>query len=165
MINICDNTAEYLALLRLADSDFAQAEHCLLAIKEIEDRKVQFSLACHAVICYCRPFTSNRGVNTSKVNIDKSLLPEEINDDHNRIMAARNQIVAHTDVSWRKPQLSSYTASNGHCYAMAFKGFYYEHAIELGDIIRGLLPVVKQICLEEQIKCQGIISNIKTKSK
>jgi hypothetical protein len=92
---------------RLSSDDFEEARACLEALGSCAGDVTRRALISSAIVAYARPFTVNSGGANSEstpqlsVSLSKVLDPSEL-ELHERLLALRNEVVAHTDFD-RKP--------------------------------------------------------------
>jgi len=93
---------------RLSADDFKEASEYIKYISEVGDNDVlKRALLTAAVVCYARPFTNNQSVRTEESTSQLSVSPKKIfkTDElmlHEKLLALRNEAVAHTEYN-RKP--------------------------------------------------------------
>ena len=134
---------EYYAFMRLADSDFDSARRSIKSLSRVRHPDTVSAIIRDSLISYARPFTGNRGIIKKKnLRLLESLVPEKMLEAHKKIMDVRNQIVAHTDVSYRKPMVGKIKGKSSKLYPISYKGFYYEDLLKLPNILE---PLIKEL--------------------
>ena len=87
------------------------ARNILLLIQEHNDHPLVGPAFQFALIEYCKPYLNSYGINVDSkgkpktIKLDGSLVPKQYEELHCRIIAARNTINAHDDLTVKEPQL------------------------------------------------------------
>ncbi len=92
---------------RLSSDDFEEASQYISRANDVQDDVLRRGLLTAAIVSYSRPFTSNSGGAakhaTSQLRVPlRGLFTKEEQQFHKKLLALRNEVVAHTDYD-RKP--------------------------------------------------------------
>src|SRR4051812_28275480 len=102
-----DSYTAQLHRARLSSDDFEEASQYIARARKTRDDFLKRALLTAAIVAYARPFTPNSGglsrqaTSQLKVNLQRLYKPDE-RALHERLLALRNEVVAHTDYD-RKP--------------------------------------------------------------
>ncbi|MGE3809563.1 MAG: hypothetical protein AB7K24_33280 [Gemmataceae bacterium] len=125
---------DQLALAHLALIDMERAQKSIELSQSANDPYLQAALFRDAVISYAKPFLSNRYSDNSKgLRISDNHVPQEFRGAHDEILALRDQLIAHTDMTVQKPKIDKYTGDNGPTYSMSVTGYetiHKDHLVE-----------------------------------
>ncbi len=134
---------EYYAFMRLADSDLDSALRSIKSLRRVKHPDSVSAIVRDSLVSYARPFTGNRGVVKKRnLRLIESLVPDELKTSHEKVMNIRDQIVAHTDVSYRKPIVGEFKGKSSKLYPISYKAFYYEDILKLPKILEPLIMMV-----------------------
>jgi hypothetical protein len=89
---------ELYAFHHLSLIDMQRVWESLDARRHARKKAVREALFRDAVVSYSCPFKTNRGV-FGKLKIDPILVPESLKPTHDEVVALRDQIVAHNDLT------------------------------------------------------------------
>ena len=96
-----------------------------------------------AVISYAKPFSSNRFSDQSKgLRISDNHIPKELTDTHKEVLALRDELIAHTDMTVQKPKIEKYQDDVGHNFSMTVSGYATIHKDHLIDPLLKLAKAV-----------------------
>jgi hypothetical protein len=92
----------------LAHGDMIRAKKNIARVAEISDKQLKDVLCRDAIISYCRPFANNKGkfIPTNLV-LPESFVPRGLRSKHKSILALRNDLIAHLDLSKQSASLSN----------------------------------------------------------
>lgn len=88
------------------------------------------------IIAYSRPFSSNRGPDSTRHRLSLEFVPQECRALHVELMDLRNRLFAHTDMSARKPVVKSYP---GNANFIAIRDADYATLLSRIDDIEALI--------------------------
>ncbi|MEP4892090.1 MAG: hypothetical protein ABJV04_18870 [Aliiglaciecola sp.] len=118
---------------RLCISDLQECIATLKLLDGLENDGLKLIVIKSAIVSYARPFKTNYGKYNKRLKQDaKSLIPSKYVAKHHEVMEYRDQFIAHTDISFRNPQLLN--DSIGHGIGM--------HLPELQDLIELSQPLI-----------------------
>ena len=76
-------------------------------LHEVQDGHLREALFRDAVICYAKPFSSNKGLSgKAGLRVSASFVPVTHNAAHAEVLALRNQLFAHMDIDKQAPRVS-----------------------------------------------------------
>ncbi|BEQ15764.1 hypothetical protein [Desulfoferula mesophila] len=105
--------------------DFDTALRTLRVLSRYRKNDVRYCLLRDIVITYCRPFSKNKGSNFHNSLRSKKFVPQIFLPFHTELMAVRNQLFAHTDLTYYRPQVVNWSTPGQIRFPMAFKGYDY----------------------------------------
>lgn len=145
-----ENRVEKYAFLRLYDHDLEMAIQTIKVLRRYRRKDVRFPLLRDIVVTYCRPFTESRGDGIRKdfLGVRKFENPE-MESLHNKLVNLRSELFAHTDLTFKKPQIANWSKGDKKWFPMAFKGFSYE---ELDSELPNIINLIKYV--QEDLKKQ-----------
>ena len=118
---------EKYAFLRLYEHDFEMALHTIKLLRRCRNKEVRYSLLRDIVVTYCRPFTESRGKDIKKDFLGfKKYESENMKALHARLMHLRGSLFAHTDLTFKNPQIANWSEGDRKWFPMAFTFFDYE---------------------------------------
>ena len=119
---------DQLALAHLALIDMERVQKSIGYLRDTDDEYLKSVLFRDAVISYARPFTSNRFSDQSKgLRISDNHVPKELADTHKEVLALRDELIAHTDMTLQKPKIEKYQDELGHNFSMMVSGYATIH--------------------------------------
>ncbi len=145
------NKIEKYAFLRLYAMDLKEALQTIRVLRRYRRKDVRFPLLRDIVVSYCRPFTESRGQGIKKDIHDVKFQNHDMELLHEELLTLRKQLFAHTDLTYKTPQISKWSKGGNKWFPMSFKGFNYDHLDEKMLEIKKLIEYV-QLKLKEQIK-------------
>jgi hypothetical protein len=102
---------QYIHLVSCGES-FNDARHTLQEIKQSRSHPLIGAAFQFAVIQYSKPYLNSRGI-AGKHKLDDRYIPPMHRDLHNRLIATRNQILAHADLTVMEAKLHVADISSG----------------------------------------------------
>ena len=125
---------DQLALAHLALIDMDRVQKSIECLRDTHDKYLKSALLRDAVISYAKPFSGNRFSDQSKgLRISDNHVPKELADTHKEILALRDELIAHTDMTLQKPEIGKRQDEVGHNYSMTVSGYetiYKDHLID-----------------------------------
>lgn len=132
-----------LALAHLALIDMERVQKSIEYFWDTDDKHLKSALLRDAVISYAKPFSSNRFSDGSKgLRIYGNIVPKELADTHEEILALRNKLIAHTDMTAQKPKVEEYQDEVGCNFSMTVSGY---EVIHKDHLIEPLLSLAKAV--------------------
>lgn len=143
MKNSYDEILEYYAFMRLADNDLLAARRSLDSLKRVKHPDSVCAIIRDSLISYARPFTANRGiVKKRNLRLMESVVPDSLKESHKKVMEIRDQVVAHTDVCFRKPMVGEIKGKSSRLYPISYKAFFYDDILRLPTLLEPLITKV-----------------------
>ena len=134
---------DQLALAHLALIDMERVQKSIEYLRDTDDKYLESALFRDAVISYARPFSSNRFSDQSKgLRISDNHIPKELTDTHKEVLALRDELIAHTDMTVQKPKIEKYQDDVGHNFSMTVSGYATIHNNHLIDPLLKLAKAV-----------------------
>lgn len=134
---------DQLALAHLALIDMERAERSVDYLLRSEDKYLKAALFRDAVISYAKPFLSNKFRDGTKgLRISTNHVPSELKNFHDEILALRDELVAHTDMTRQRPVIEKYEDKIGHNFSMTIKGY---ETIHEDHLVEPLLKLAKAV--------------------
>ncbi len=125
---------DQLALAHLALIDMERVKRSIGYLQETDDKGVRAALFRDAVISYAKPFTSNRYSDGKKgLRISENHVPKELLNIHKELVALRDELVAHTDMTLQKPVIEKFNDEVGDNFSVTVLGYetiHKDHLIE-----------------------------------
>jgi hypothetical protein len=141
---------ERWVFLFLALADMEMAIRSISTLPKTTDPWSVTTLARDAVVSYCRPFTSCRGVVCRKHKlVPERHVPDSERDFHQELMSYRDRVFAHSDLRPLKPELFDWPDSPTG-FALHLKGVGHEMLHVKGKQMLTLFRNVKKNIEEEQ---------------
>lgn len=72
------------------------------------------------ILSYCRPFKTSRG-KYGNYKLSQSFVPFEHKDLHDKLIKHRDNVLAHTDLTVRRPKLHEWKMNSGRLLPIVFK--------------------------------------------
>ena len=130
---------------RLYSIDFQRCKEILYRVQHVDTDSLRFPLIELAVICYARPFSSNRG-RRGKRQLKASIVPSEDRELHKLMLRLRNEAFAHTDREFRDPKVARWPIEAGKAaYPMAFANPDYSGLLRKVADIEALVMKVERV--------------------
>jgi hypothetical protein len=134
---------DQLALAHLALIDMERVQKSIEYLRTTNDEYLRSVLFRDAVISYAKPFTNNRFSDQSKgLRIGNNHVPRELADAHKEVLALRDELIAHTDMTAQKPAVEKYTDEVGYNFSMTVSGYEVIHKDQLVDPLLKLSKAV-----------------------
>jgi len=134
---------ERCAFYKLCDSDFITAQNSIALLKEFRESKVRHVFLRDIAVSYSRPFAGSKGVEVAKYVLKERFVPRKNLTLHKELIALRNQIFAHTDLTYRKPRVADFSCGNNRWFPMAFKAYDYDGLFAKIEDISGLIKEIQ----------------------
>ena len=110
---------------RLYRMDFEQAIHTLKIMKRYKKKDVRFTLLRAFVISYACPFSGNKDNLNKNHYLEAKFVPKSQSKLHKELLNLRNQLFAHTDLTFFNPKFAKWTTKKQNLFPMSFRGFDY----------------------------------------
>jgi hypothetical protein len=123
---------------RLSHIDLDSARHALDVHRRYRRLDVRSCLMCAIVVSYARPFSVNRG-ELGKHELSPKLVPSTMRALHRELIDMRMRLFAHTDFSYRRPQLARFPSAGRPIFALGFAQLDYVGLDRRADSIRKLV--------------------------
>lgn len=149
-----EKTFEKYSFLKIYTIDFDSASHLFKVLKRYKRKDVRYSLLRDIVVTYARPFSQNKGTLLRNHSLPLRLVPKNCRPLHNLLIKVRNQLFAHTDLSYRSPQIVNWSKKGEPRFPMAFRGFNYDQLDSRVDEINSLVQQVDFKLKEETYKIE-----------
>jgi hypothetical protein len=111
-----------------------RAQKSIELSQRTNDAYLRAALFRDAVISYAKPFLNNCYSDNSKgLRISDNHVPQELKGAHVEILALRDQLIAHTDMTVQRPKIDKYTAEDGPTYSLSVTGYetiHKDHLVE-----------------------------------
>ena len=145
-----ESRLEKYAFLRLYEHDFEMALHTLKVLRRCRNNEVRYALLRDIIITYCRPFTESKGKEIKKHHFGFSKFESEsMGNLHKKIIGLRNSLFAHTDLSFKNPQIANWSTNEKKWFPMSFTGFDYVQLDNETLEIESLIKYSKKRLLEK----------------
>ncbi len=138
-----EKAEERWAFYRLADQDWEHADFALDHVNNSTDEFIRHSLIMDAVVSYMRPFCKCKGVHQSYFR-NRTFVPKEYRDLHEKMLFFRHQVFAHTDITARRPKVARFKTTDGFRYGMGFQGLRASEFVPLIPRIKKLLQSIRE---------------------
>ena len=146
-MNTASKDKYVLHLLALVDMD--SARQSLDHLDQVNDEHLRCVLFRDAVICYAKPFSDNKGLQTKNLKISEKGIPKELKSAHREIIDLRNKLFAHMDLDKQNPKIEQYELNGENHISVNVVGYskiYPEHLI---DPLKRLSQAVKLYTVNE----------------
>jgi 6-phosphogluconate dehydrogenase len=128
-----DITQERYVFWRFATQDFFECAETLELLENCEDNEVKMALFKAAVVAYARPFSGNKAVHKEQNwHINENWVTDI--ETHKLAIEYRSKLFAHTDITYRSPNLSKV----GNRFPISMRGTYFEKYMELVEPLSSL---------------------------
>lgn len=127
---------------RLYYIDMDLAQHSLRVLKRYRLKDVRFCLLRDIVVSYARPFTGNKGEKIPRHTLTQRVVPKHLRPLHEELIDARNQLFAHTDLTYRRPKSANWSTAERKWFPMSFRGYDYDKLDRRVDDIENLIRAV-----------------------
>ena len=134
---------EKYKFLRLYDMDFEMALQTISMLKRYKKFDVRFALLRDIVVTYARPFTVSKGFEINNHIYGIKFESNEMKSLHNELLTLRNQLFAHTDLSYKNPKVGKWTLEHHIVYPMSFKSLDYNGLNTKINNIKELIEYVR----------------------
>jgi hypothetical protein len=127
-------TKERYVLYHLALVDMERTRRSLEYRDKTKDSHLRDALLRDAVVCYAKPFSSNKGLSgQSGLRVASAFVPTDLSGAHNEILDLRNQLFAHMDIDKQAPNVSVDIVDGEKHVSFSVKGYervFAEHLVE-----------------------------------
>jgi hypothetical protein len=138
---------EEYVFYRFASGDFLMAVESLKKISRYKEISARRALLLKVILAYCRPFKISRG-KYSNYKLSQSFVPVEHKNLHDELIKYRDNVLAHTDLTVRRPKLHEWKTSSGQLFPIEFKSLdlkNLENSIpELKELIGKILNRIQK---------------------
>lgn len=148
---------EQCAFYRLCESDFISAYNSIDLMKKYSQQEIQHVFLRDMAVSYARPFSGSNGTENSKYVLKKIFIPRQYLDMHKEIMIMRNQIFAHTDLTYKKPKISDFGSKNTKWFPMSFRGCSYDKLFAEVDAISALIKDIQDNLRKEITRMESSV--------
>ena len=125
---------DQMALAHLALIDMERVQRSIRYLHATEEKDLKAALFRDAVVSYVKPFSSSRYSDQTKgLRISSNHVPKELKAAHDEILALRDELIAHTDMTVQNPKIEHYQDEIGVNFTMSVSGYetiHKEHLIE-----------------------------------
>lgn len=125
---------DQLALAHLSLIDMERVQKSIKYLLGTDDKYLKAALFRDAVISYAKPFSGSRYSDKRKgLRITENHIPRDLVDVHKEVLALRDELIGHTDMTIQKPKIDKYEDDMGHNYSLSVSGYgtiHKEHLIE-----------------------------------
>ena len=136
---------ENFIFLKLYSSDLNTAKHDIQVLEQHKENKVRFPILMNAIVCYARPFSSNRG-KVGKNALPNEYVPKELKETHDLLLKLRNQQFAHTDLEYNYGGIADFSTPAQKWFPMSLRRPpMYELDAKIGEIKTLFAEVEKRI--------------------
>lgn len=112
-------------------------------LSRTKDKFLKAVLFRDAVISYAKPFLNNNYSDGTKgLRINSKCVPAKLKTYHNEILALRNELIAHTDMTRQHPLIEKYEDEVGPNFSITVKGYETIHEDHLIEPLRELAKAV-----------------------
>jgi hypothetical protein len=139
---------------RLSSDDFEEASQYIANIDDVQDDVLKRALLTAAIVAYSRPFTNNSGglgkhaTSQLSVSLRRLFTVKEL-EFHDKLLALRNEVVAHIDYD-RKPVRRLEGTAAG--FTMSGKPFdLLSERIDV-KLFREMCAALKQHCVDRMME-------------
>ena len=120
-----------------------RAQKSIEYLRDTNDKYLKSALLRDAVVSYAKPFSNNRFSDKSKgLRISDNHVPKELANSHKEILALRDELIAHTDMTVQKPKIEKRQDEVGHNFSVTVAGYATIHKDHL---IEPLLSLAKAV--------------------
>jgi hypothetical protein len=146
MLEIPDSEGEEYSFLRLYSIDFDMAKQACDLLATQSAPTLQYCILRDIVVSYARPFSGNRGTFLKSHRLPVALVPLSMRGLHEELATLRDQVFAHTDQDFRRPQLARIDRSDGSgWYPMGFRNPSYESLLARTAEIRTMIVALEDL--------------------
>lgn len=151
-----DANQEQFIFYDLAHGDMFRVKKNLEYLESTTDRHLRDVLCRDAIVSYCKPFTSNRGkYQKNKLVVPESFVPKALRSEHKALMNARNELIAHMDISKQSAKLERYDVNGAPHFAYSVKGYELVDFSDLVSHIGELASAVENALLNANTKLKS----------
>jgi len=126
---------EKCAFYKLCDGDLITAQNSIDLLKDSKELKASHVFLRDIAVSYARPFAGSKGIEVSEHRLQIKFVPLKYLTLHKELIILRNQIFAHTDLTYRKLKVANFSSGKHKWFPMAFKGYDYDNLFaKIGDI-------------------------------
>ena len=133
--------AQYLQL-RLYEHDLEEALRTLKALKRMRSNASRQIVIRDFIVCYSRPFSGNQDADGKPHRLEKGIVPAELLEVHESIIAARNQLFAHADWEGRVPRVADWSRGDQLAFPMSIRPPKYQKLLGEVSAMRRLAQTV-----------------------
>ena len=145
-----ENKLEKYKFLRLYDMDLEMALQSIEMMKRYRRKDIRYSIIRDVIVTYCRPFTESKGIKIKKDLMAVKFTSQDMQSLHNELLTLRKQLFAHTDLIYKKPEVSNWSTEVYKWFPMSFRGFDYSSLDNRVSEIKELV-LYSQVQLRKQI--------------
>lgn len=131
---MCSKHDDQLVLAHLALIDMERVQKDIEYLRSANEKDLRAALFRDAVVSYAKPFSNNRYHDGTKgLCISSNHVPQDLKSTHHEVLALRDQLVAHTDMTLQKPQVDKRRDDAGPNFSLGISGYetiHKEHLIE-----------------------------------
>ena len=143
-------TKERYVLHHLSLIDMERVLHSLSFLHKLHDERLREALFRDAVVCYAKPFSSNKGRSSkAALRISASFVPVALNAAHTKILALRNQLFAHMDIDKQAPRVSIETIDGEKHVSFSVVGYESVFTDDLIDPLCSLATAAHSFLMQE----------------
>ena len=141
---------EEYVFYRFASGDFLTAVESLKEISLYKEINIRRALLLKVILAYCRPFKTSRG-KYGNYKLSQSFVPVEHKNLHDKLIKYRDNVLAHTDLTVRRPRLYEWKNSSGQLFPIVFRSLDLN---KLENVIPELKQLIDKILnrIQEQLK-------------
>jgi hypothetical protein len=147
---------EQYKFYRLCEHDFDMAIHTLKILRRYKRSDVRNALLRDITVAYAKPFSTNRGA-LSQHSLSLKHVPLPMRGLHKELIDLRNQLFAHTDLTFKNPKVANWSSGKHKWFPMSFRGFDYNNLNKRVNEISNLIYSVQNELLK---KIKGIENSI-----
>jgi hypothetical protein len=137
---------EEYVFYRSASGDLLAAVDILKEISRYKEMNAKRALLLKVILSYCRPFKTSIEKYT-KCKLSQSFVPVEHKNLHDKLIKYRDNVLAHTDPTVRRPKLQEWKMSSGRLLPIVFKSLdieKFENSVpELKELIDKILKRIQ----------------------
>lgn len=152
-VGVTSISPEQYYFYRLYSIDLDDAKHILRVLKRYRRKDVRCCLLRDLVVTYCRPFSGNKGNKMTSHVLTTKVVPRDLRALHNELLSLRNQLFAHTDYTYRRPQVANWSTGSHKWFPMSFRGFDYNR-------LDAQVPEIHELVIVVEKNLQDIIDKL-----
>jgi len=131
---MCSKHDDQLVLAHLSLIDMERVQKDIEYLQGASEKDLRAALFRDAVVSYAKPFSNNRYRDGSKgLCISSNHVPKDLKRTHDEVLALRDQLIAHTDMTIQTPRVDKYRDEEGDNFSLSISGYetiHKEHLIE-----------------------------------
>lgn len=144
MLTLTHLQTEEYRFYRLYSIDLDGARQSARLLRRYKRSDVRFSILRDVIVTYSRPFSVNRGKFMKTHSLKQKIVPAAMRPLHRELVGLRNKAFAHTDHSFRDPQLMEIPRRSGPLrFGMGFANPPYESLSRRAGEIEALVTAVE----------------------